>query len=436
MSKSSVNYEKLIRTNGIIVTAICAVVAAANFFNMGILAAGLGFGLATLILAVILAKKIPYTVNSMILGIIQILVIFSVGSAGNTLDEAAPLFVMSIAVSLIYFRKSVVIVSGILADICLISAKLFAIGMPDSDWIFVIKGILAVTVSAVVACIMIDLGKERMASEDGQKEISDIPNEDILLPVEEVPSVTDELKAPVGEVKKASCRAIELSQALNNNTDEQISIMERLKASADDMEKFMSQSLDSSETATEIAMKAGEKLQSESTNMAEMLSAMEDISKVSGEIEKIIHTIDDIAFQTNILALNAAVEAARAGEAGKGFSVVAGEVRNLANKSAGAANSTSSLIARSAAAVERGSEIANTAAVSLTEIVESAKESTKYTAAVNEAIDEERKILAEVAENMSAFSEKLRSSSELSAESLRALQEINAKTEEIKQIIG
>ena len=68
-----------------------------------------------------------------------------------------------------------------------------------------------------------------------------------------------------------------------------------------------------------------------------------ELSEHSQQIGNTIGVVDDIAEQTNMLALNAAVEAARAGEHGKGFAVVAGEIRKLADESKQAITKITSL---------------------------------------------------------------------------------------------
>lgn len=57
--------------------------------------------------------------------------------------------------------------------------------------------------------------------------------------------------------------------------------------------------------------------------------AMDFLKEQSSKIKNITSCVSKLADQTNLLALNAAIEAARAGEQGRGFSVVAEEVNKL-----------------------------------------------------------------------------------------------------------
>ncbi len=65
-------------------------------------------------------------------------------------------------------------------------------------------------------------------------------------------------------------------------------------------------------------------------------SIMEQLRAAAQEIGNVTETITKISEQTNLLALNATIEAARAGASGKGFAVVANEIKELARQTAGA----------------------------------------------------------------------------------------------------
>jgi twitching motility protein PilJ len=102
----------------------------------------------------------------------------------------------------------------------------------------------------------------------------------------------------------------------------------------------------------------------------------------SQEIGEIIQLIDDIADRTSMLALNASIQAAMAGDAGRGFAVVAEEVERLADRSTNATKQISTLIKsiqsetneavtameETTREVVEGSDLANEAGQALNEI--------------------------------------------------------------------
>ncbi len=158
---------------------------------------------------------------------------------------------------------------------------------------------------------------------------------------------------------------------LSHRVEQQAASLEETAASMHELSSTVKSNSDNTlqatkvvQTATLLAEKGGEVVQS-------AITAMQEINESSNKIAEIIGVIDEIAFQTNLLALNASVEAARAGEQGRGFSVVATEVRNLAQRSANAAAQSSELIQNSVQKVRAGTAFVNETGAALVEIVDS-----------------------------------------------------------------
>ena len=151
-----------------------------------------------------------------------------------------------------------------------------------------------------------------------------------------------------------------------------------------------------------------------------MKNRMEELGAQASSIGQIINIINDIADQTNLLALNAAIEAARAGEAGRGFAVVADEVRKLAEKTMEATTQVGTAIT----AIQDGTT-ASTA--SMQEAADFISSSTQVAHKAGEA-------LAGIEEVVDKTAGEVRSIATASEEQSATTEEINRRTEDIKDM--
>lgn len=226
------------------------------------------------------------------------------------------------------------------------------------------------------------------------------------------------------------------AQALSQGATEQASAVEELAATVQEINMKISQTAKDTDSANEITMATGTKVNESKLKMQQLVAAMEEIKQTSQQIQGIIKTIDDIAFQTNILALNAAVEAARAGAAGKGFAVVADEVRNLAGKSAEASRNTQELIQNSIQAVENGSILATDTAQVLEETAAEATHVVESIKRIAEAATEQAQAAEQIAIGLDQVSSVVQTNSATAEESAAASEELSGQASMLKMLVG
>lgn len=186
--------------------------------------------------------------------------------------------------------------------------------------------------------------------------------------------------------------------------------MRGTRAHLEETATFATEAAELASRASDIAFDGREKV-------SQMVSSMNRISASAKDIEKVIKVIDDIAFQTNILALNAAVEAARAGAQGRGFGVVAAEVGNLAARSAAAAQETARLISDSLERTEAGVRASDESAAAFNSIssditnifdfVSKISSATEQNASNIRVVDETAAALSQSAEQNTRLSEQI-----------------------------
>jgi methyl-accepting chemotaxis protein len=177
------------------------------------------------------------------------------------------------------------------------------------------------------------------------------------------------------------------------------------------------------------------------------------IKKLGGrseEIGEILNVIDEITDQTTLLALNAAILAAQAGEHGKGFSVVADEIKNLAERTSLSTQEIGSLIqavqqevADAVGAMEVGLKSVHTgfkvtgeAADALRKIVESSKQSSDMSAAIERSTTEQAQATRLVSDAMEKVLRMVGETAKATTEQNRGIQLIMKATEKISDVSG
>ncbi len=254
-----------------------------------------------------------------------------------------------------------------------------------------------------------------------------------------VQNLSDALAEVAGaaeQVAAASQQIASGSQVLAQGASEQAAAVEEVSASLQEVSSMSQQNATNAQEARGMAERGRTSVKGGIDSMDRLTTAIQKIKERSDATARIVKTIDEIAFQTNLLALNAAVEAARAGDAGKGFAVVADEVRSLAIRSAEAAKNTAGLIEEGVQASATGVALNAESLKALQDIDAQMDKIGEMLAEIATASNEQNQGVGQITTAIEQVNQTTQSAAANAEESAATSEELSAQAAQLLGIVG
>lgn len=275
--------------------------------------------------------------------------------------------------------------------------------------------------------------------------------------ITDVSSATHQISNAASSLNQQTQQTAEQLTIHNNETDQIVTAVTEMSATANDVAQNVTQVADATHAATEDSQVAQNKVATSTGAITALVeeveqagSHMSSLHEQSQKIDGVLQVIGSIAEQTNLLALNAAIEAARAGEQGRGFAVVADEVRSLASRTQDSTleikemlDGLHQLVADAVDAMKTSQNTSIRAAESSSEISDSLSAVTNAVDAINDmtnhiatAATEQSSVTEEINRNMVTIRDVVTNLLESSHESAQVSEDLSAAGCQLENLLN